>query len=98
MPAASSHPSATTGHGAHVPNVTTGGSPNVFINGKPALRVGDATAVHIKPGNSPAPHASAISVGSSTVFINGQPAARIGDSIACGDAVAEGSSNVFIGG
>ncbi|MFR8056962.1 MAG: PAAR domain-containing protein [Dialister invisus] len=32
------------------------------------------------------------------VFINGKPAGRIGDPVSCGGAVAEGSSNVFIGG
>jgi uncharacterized Zn-binding protein involved in type VI secretion len=35
--------------------------------------------------------------GSSTFFLEGKAVARIGDSIACGDAVSEGSSNSFIG-
>jgi uncharacterized Zn-binding protein involved in type VI secretion len=36
------------------------------------------------------------SVGAGKTYIEGNPAARIGDDIACGDAIAEGSSNSFI--
>lgn len=36
------------------------------------------------------------SSGASKTFIEGLPSARIGDSIACGDAIAEGSPNTFI--
>jgi len=45
---------------------------------------------------SPSCHDSVV-IGSSTVFINGKSAIKIGDSTACGDAVADGSGNVFIG-
>jgi len=45
-----------------------GGSPNVFINGRPAVTVGDRTGC------------GGITVGgSSNVFINGKPVARAGD-------------------
>jgi len=37
-------------------------------------------------------------IGSSSVYINGKAAGRIGDPVSCGGTVAEGSSNVFIGG
>lgn len=76
------------------------GSGNVFVNGMPAARQGDATAGH---GCFPP---TTIQLGSSTVFINGIPAARVGDPIvphACpsspahGGAIAAGSGNVFIG-
>ena len=95
MPAASSHPSKSTGHDTFPPSITTGGSPDVFINGKPAIRVGDSFAPHADHNGNV--HSDSMSEGSSTVFINGQPACRIGDA-AGPDALAEGSSDVFIGG
>lgn len=68
------------------------GSPNVFINGRPAARVLDpvACAAHGDP--------DAIAQGSTDVFINGLPAARIGDKIVCGGVIIGGSGNVTIGG
>nr|DAL27908.1 MAG TPA_asm: Baseplate wedge protein [Caudoviricetes sp.] len=39
-----------------------------------------------------------IASGSASVFINGKAAGRVGDPVSCGGTVAEGSSNVFIGG
>jgi uncharacterized Zn-binding protein involved in type VI secretion len=73
------------------------GSPDVFINGQPVLRVGDR-------GN----HAEACScksawrakTGSSTVTINGMPMHRVGDEIEQGEAVGQlitGSSDVEVG-
>jgi uncharacterized Zn-binding protein involved in type VI secretion len=63
------------------------GSPNVFINGQPAVRVGDVYQSEAHPASS----------GSATVNINGKPAVRVGDMLA-GHAVAStGSPNVFIG-
>lgn len=86
----------STGHDSciSVPLVTA--SNNVFINGKGAGRMGDTYASHSCSVHSP--HAGSISSGSGTVFINGQAAARVGDSVSCGGSVAEGSSNVWIGG
>ncbi|HFQ4930019.1 PaaR repeat-containing protein [Vibrio vulnificus] len=95
MPAASRQGDGCTGHGAFPPRTSTSGSGNVFINGKPALRVGDSWAVHCNP--SPSCHAGAQATGSSKVFVNGQALARIGDSVDCGSAVAAGSPNVFAG-
>ena len=55
---------ATSDAGAAV----EGGSPNVFINGRPAVTVGDKTGC------------GGIAVGgASNVFINGKPVARAGD-------------------
>lgn len=74
------------------------GSPNVFINGKSAHRLGDS-------GDCNCPHSGVYSSssGSSSVFINGKPATRIGDETTCtacgekGSHIA-GSPDVFIGG
>jgi uncharacterized Zn-binding protein involved in type VI secretion len=38
-----------------------------------------------------------VSSGSSTFFFEGKAVARIGDNIACGDMIAEGSSDAFVG-
>lgn len=72
------------------------GSPNVFINGLPALRQGDPGIHRTCCG----PNTWKCSGGSSTVFINGLPAVRKGDqTIHCGGIgkMVEGSSNVNIG-
>lgn len=90
------HPSSTTGHGAYPPTSTTGGSGNVFVEGKPLTHVGVETAPHTNPG-PPDTHSSTIAVGSATVSVNGSPASRIGDAIACGGALSMGSGTVFIG-
>lgn len=85
-----------TGHDSCPTVALVTGSPNVFINGRAAGRVGDSYAphgCHVHPS-----HVGKIASGSSSVFINGKPAGRIGDPVSCGGAVAEGSSNVFIGG
>jgi uncharacterized Zn-binding protein involved in type VI secretion len=63
------------------------GSPNVFINGQPAVRVGDVYQSEAHPASR----------GSATVNINGKPAVRIGDSIAGHATASTGSNNVFIG-
>ncbi len=69
------------------------GSTNVFVNGKLAAFATASTVACSK--HSPVP---LIAQGSGGVFINSKPAARKGDKITCGAAVADGSSNVFMGG
>lgn len=98
MPAATRVNDNSTGHPHCFPaRPVIQGSPNVFCNGRNSIRVGDAWAVHgACPDHSP--HGGSSSSGSGTVYINGKAAVRIGDAISCGDTVAEGSSNVFIGG
>ena len=71
-------------------------STDVFVNGIGAGRVGDHYASHSCEVHSP--HSGVISAGSSSVFINGKPAGRIGDPVSCGGSVAEGSSDVYVGG
>ncbi|WP_420139756.1 PAAR domain-containing protein [Sphingomonas sp.] len=69
------------------------GSPNVFINGRPAARAHlDLVDCRWHPAHPP------VAQGSFTVFINGMPAARKGDRTACDAVILEGSPNVFIGG
>jgi uncharacterized Zn-binding protein involved in type VI secretion len=87
-----------TGHACHFPPTpAVEGSPNVFINDRAAVRVGDAFAPHGCP-SCPAPaHPRKLSEGSPTVFYNDRSAGRIGDAIDCGGVDATGSPNVFIG-
>lgn len=74
-----------------------GGSPDVFVNGLPAVRVGD-------PGIHAAccgPNTWKAKAGSATVLINGKKAHRQGDADKhCGGTgqMVEGSPNVFTGG
>ncbi len=68
-------------------DVVTQGSPDTFIGGKPAARVGDGAA-----------SGSAVVEGSPNVFINGRPAAIVGGRTGCGGVIIGGSSNVFING
>ena len=85
----------STGHDACSAVSLITGSPNVFINGKPAGRVGDSYDSHgclLHPS-----HNDQIISGSSKVFINGMPAARVGDRVSNNSTVGEGSDNVFIG-
>lgn len=85
-----------TGHDACPPVPLVSASTNVFVNGKGLGRIGDTYASHGCVDHPP--HSGQISSGSSSVFANGINAARIGDSVSCGGSVAEGSSDVWIGG
>jgi uncharacterized Zn-binding protein involved in type VI secretion len=65
------------------------GSPNVFICGLPAARVGDQ--LQCNGAND------VITEGEPSVLINGRPAARLGDRTAHGGMVIEGCPSVLIG-
>lgn len=82
------------------PWTIAGGSSDVFINGRPAARIGDSTSLHLKPDADTYcfPHAPKITQGAATVFINGRPAARRGSAVAGCTRVVGGSSDVEIGG
>ena len=69
------------------------GSPNVFINFRPAARATLSLAPCVVEFGVPIP----VKKGAKTVKINGRPAARIGDSLMCKAAVLSGSSDVKIG-
>jgi len=72
--------------GTASPAIATGGSPNVFINGRPAMREGDA----YEDGTT-------LVEGSKSVFINGKPAGRSLAATSNGGIAFTGSPNVFIG-
>ena len=96
MPQATRLGDNDTGHDACGPTALVSASSDVIINGKGAGRVGDSYAAHgciVHPS-----HSGTIASGSSSVFINGKAAGRVGDPVSCGGSVAEGSSNVIIGG
>jgi uncharacterized Zn-binding protein involved in type VI secretion len=97
----SSKPAARVGD-AGLPHCTAytiaTGSPTVFIDNRPAARVGDITTLHKKPGGKKCiPHVATIATGSSRVFINGKPAARVGDALLDCTVILTGSPTVFIG-
>ena len=96
MTAISYKGSICTGHGCHPPRPNLGGSTNVFVNGKEVHREGDPWDVHCCDGKNC--HSSVLESASSTIMANGLGVGRVGDPVACGSAVAEGSSNVFAGG
>ncbi len=88
----SGHPAGPT---YFPPRPAITGSPDVFVEGLPVVRMGLDTW---------APHTNIISVhpgtgvgGSPTVFCNGAPVMRVGDPIDCGSVAALGSSTVFCG-
>src|SRR5689334_20842462 len=73
------------------------GSPDVNVNGRPALRVGD-NGVHAACCG---PNMWTAAAGSGTVNINGKAAHRLNDADThCGGSgkMVEGSGNVFTGG
>lgn len=98
MPPAHRKGDIGSGHGCHFPpTLATGGSPNVFVNGRPLMREGDSYAPHpCVVGHAP-PHGRALAAGSASVFVNGKPAGRQGDAIDCGGAAQTASGDVFIG-
>jgi len=93
MPAATRLGDYCTGHGGWPPRPNIEGSDNVFINGRPAHRVGDAWAIHCDHDDDC--HGSVLLDGSLAVYVNGRALGRIGDPVACGSRVATGSPNVF---
>lgn len=95
MPAVTRLGDNCTGHGCWPSRPSVSASPNVFVNGIPVHRQGDAWATHCC---GPACHAGVLAAGSSTVYVNGKQCGRIGDPVNCGSNVAEGSPNVFAGG
>ncbi len=85
-----------TGHGCWPPRANVEASPNVYCNGIPVHRQGDAWAPHTCP-IIPETHAGTLASGSATVFVNGKQLARIGDPVSCGSSCATGSVDVFSG-
>ena len=98
MPPAHRKGDIGSGHGCHFPPTpATGGSPDVYVNGRALMRKGDSFAPHPCVAGHAGPHGRALAAGSAAVFVNGKPAGRKGDGIDCGGAAATASGNVFIG-
>jgi len=98
MPPAHRKGDIGSGHSCHFPpSIAKSGSPNVFVNGRPLMRVGDSYTPHGCGTCGEPPHERKVVVGSSSVFVNGRPAARVGDAIDCGGNAQTGSPNVNIG-
>lgn len=76
-----------SGHRGHAAAPSVAGSPDVNIDGIPAVRQGDGYA-----GDD-----CVLSGGSASVFVNGRPAGRVGDALSCGGQAQAGSETVFIG-
>ena len=77
-----------------------GGSPNVFVNGRPWSRQGDLNTVHLFFVSCPPcclPHVAPISNGSTTVRVNGLGAGKVGDFLMGCTMVIGGSPNVIVG-
>lgn len=74
----------------HGPAPVTGSTPQVTINGLPAVRIGDAFPC----GGC----ANRVQTGASTVTLRGEPAARLTDKTDHGGTLILGSPNVVIGG
>lgn len=83
-----------TDHDGFHPTAITAGSPDVFIDGIPAARVGDPLAPHDKPNHPP--HPRKIASGSSTVLVNGKPLAMTGSAVDCGGVII-GAGTVIVG-
>lgn len=83
----------STGH-CFEPRPCLTGSPNVFVNGSPVVRVGDDyLQIHVC-GIATHPMGPAL-IGSPNVFVNNSPVHRSGDLITCGDTGGFGSSDVL---
>lgn len=94
MPAVARLGDKCSGHGCFPPRANNSASSDVFVNSIGAHRVGDGWLPHKCKKNI---HASTLAEGSSTVFVNNKALGRIGDDVACGSAIAQGSSDVFSG-
>jgi uncharacterized Zn-binding protein involved in type VI secretion len=86
MPEAATLGAPHSGVGVIPPSPAAQGSPDVKIEGKAALRVGDAFA-----------DGSSVSAGAPHVFINGKAAARMGDQVSNGASIVQGAASVKIG-
>lgn len=95
MPAISRLGDLDSGHGCYPPRATVQSSNDVFANGIGVYRQSDGIDTHCCGSSC---HSSNCAAGSSTVYVNGLQCARISDPIACGSAMAQGSSDVFAGG
>ncbi|AFH14761.1 PAAR motif of membran proteins [Pseudomonas phage Lu11] len=85
----------STGHGCFPPSLPVAASMNVFCNGIPEVRVGDAYMTHCCP--SKGCHQGTALTGATKTFTNGRLVHTAGGAIDCGDVASNGSPNVFSG-
>lgn len=98
MPKATRLGDIGSGHGCHFPPTPAiSASGNVYVEGIPAVRQGDAYAPHACPACPAPPHPRSLSAGSGSVYINNKPAGRKGDAISCGGSVTAAAGTVDIG-
>lgn len=77
------------------------GSNTVFVDGKPAARVGDVLEEHdcFESVEHHPSHIPTIVTGSNTVFVDGRPAAKVGSKTSClsylQSEITTGSNTVF---
>lgn len=87
----SGHPAGPT---YFPPRPAITGSPNVFVDGLPVVRMTDQWSPHT---NILSVHTGVGVSGSPTVFVNGLPIMRMTDQIDCGSIALSGSLTVFAG-
>jgi len=99
MPAISLESMQSTGHGCFPPTPAIGPyTTKSFINGKTVQLLGHTKyEAHTCGIVTHSPDERITSGSSGTFYFEGKLVCRIGDAIACGDTIAEGSSNTFIG-
>ncbi len=85
-----------TGHDACPSRKAVEGSPDVFIDGHPVVRLGDLWASHGCPAH--APHQGRVMQASDEVTVNDLPVVRVGDPLDCGGVVKTGSEALYAGG
>jgi uncharacterized Zn-binding protein involved in type VI secretion len=82
-----------SGHDNFPSRPNDSGSANVFIDSKPAHRVGDHWMTHTDGDTE---HDGILVSGSPNVFVNGRALGRVGDAVSCGSIIVSGSSTVFV--
>ena len=92
---------ARTGHPCHFVIGVKATQHSVFVNGKPALRMGDPCLPHtilVPCGRWECcvPHTAVVWMGSFKVFVKGKPVSSFGDGTDMGQLIM-GSFNVFAG-
>ena len=99
MPAIALESKQSTGHGCFPPTAAIGPyTTTSFFNGlKVQLLQHTMYAAHTCGDTTHASSQRKVSSASSTFYLEGKKVARIADDLACGDAIAEGSQDSFIG-
>ena len=92
MPAAVRLNDMCTGHGCFSARANAQGSPDTFINDRPAHRKTDVWLTHC----CVVCHGASLAQGSPDSFVNDLEQARVGDPTTCGSTCATGSPDTFV--